>query len=637
MAETPDPPDAGDVVDGLQRVTSALAGAEVRSGQHRMARLVEEAISARRHLVVQAGTGTGKTLAYLVPALTSGSSVIVATATKALQDQLATKDLPFLAEHLGVDFDWAVLKGRSNYVCLQRLREISEPGQGELELDTMAVMVKAEIVKIREWAGDSETGDQAELDWTPSDNAWRSVSVGSDECPGAERCPLGDPCFAEKARRRAQAADVTVVNTHLYGLNVAADGAILPEHDVVVFDEAHVLEDVMSDTVGVAISPGRFVALAATIRRILDDPRLTGSVAELSESLRDVLTDRVGERLTVPLPDSVQEPLTDARLTLAEANEAIIAIETRDEDAKQRKLRAQTMTGRAIQQLDVAIEGRDGSVAFVSGTRDSPRLEVAPLDVGPTLAEGVWKRRTAILTSATIPSSLASRVGLVADEVDVVDVGSPFDYETNAMLYCALHLPNPNSPGFREAANDELEALIRAAGGRTLALFTSYRAMDEAAEAMRGRLGEFEILTQRDLPKPALVEAFATTDSTCLFATAGLFQGVDVPGRTLSLVVIDRIPFPRPDDPLLSARREQLGRTAFAEIDVPRASMMLAQAAGRLIRNATDTGVVAVMDPRLGTANYRWDIVKALPPMKRTRHRHEVEEFLRRITATPPT
>ena len=637
MAETPDPPDASDVVDGLQRVTSALAGAEVRSGQHRMARLVEEAISARRHLVVQAGTGTGKTLAYLVPALTSGSSVIVATATKALQDQLATKDLPFLAEHLGVDFDWAVLKGRSNYVCLQRLREISEPGQGELELDTMAVMVKAEIVKIGEWAGDSETGDQAELDWTPSDNAWRSVSVGSDECPGAERCPLGDPCFAEKARRRAQAADVTVVNTHLYGLNVAADGAILPEHDVVVFDEAHVLEDVMSDTVGVAISPGRFVALAATIRRILDDPRLTGSVAELSESLRDVLTDRVGERLTVPLPDSVQEPLTDARLTLAEANEAIIAIETRDEDAKQRKLRAQTMTGRAIQQLDVAIEGRDGSVAFVSGTRDSPRLEVAPLDVGPTLAEGVWKRRTAILTSATIPSSLASRVGLVADEVDVVDVGSPFDYETNAMLYCALHLPNPNSPGFREAANDELEALIRAAGGRTLALFTSYRAMDEAAEAMRGRLGEFEILTQRDLPKPALVEAFATTDSTCLFATAGLFQGVDVPGRTLSLVVIDRIPFPRPDDPLLSARREQLGRTAFAEIDVPRASMMLAQAAGRLIRNATDTGVVAVMDPRLGTANYRWDIVKALPPMKRTRHRHEVEEFLRRITGTAPT
>ncbi len=244
----------------------------------------------------------------------------------------------------------------------------------------------------------------------------------------------------------------------------------------------------------------------------------------------------------------------------------------------------------------------------------------------------VWKQRTAILTSATIPSSLSNRLGIEADTVDVHDVGSPFDYESNSMLYCAIHLPNPNSPEFRAQANDELEALITAAGGRTLALFTSYRAMDEAAEAMRGRLDN-TILTQRDLPKTALVKAFADDDATCLFATAGLFQGVDVPGKTLSLVVIDRIPFPRPDDPLLSARRDELGRTAFSEIDIPRASMMLAQAAGRLIRSTTDTGVVAVMDPRLGKANYRWDIVKALPPMKRTRHRSEVEEFLRKITA----
>lgn len=617
----------------ITSVTSELDRSEVREGQHRMARLVEDAIASKRHLVVQAGTGTGKTLAYLVPALTTGSSVVVATATKALQDQLATKDLPFLADHLGVDFDWAVLKGRSNYVCLQRLREVSNPAQGELELDSMAVVTKAEIKKLSDWAAESETGDQAELDWTPSDNAWRAVSVGSDECPGAERCPLGDPCFAEQARRRAQAADVTVVNTHLYGLNVASDGAILPEHDVVIFDEAHVLEDVMSDTVGVEISPGRFVALSATIRRIIEDPQLVGSVAELGEGLRDALSGHVGERLPTPLPDSIQEPLNDARLKLGAANDVIVSLTTKSEDAKQRQLRAQTMTGRAIQQLDIAIEGREGHVAFVSGSRDSPRLEIAPLDVGPTMDEGVWKRRTAILTSATIPSSLASRVGLPGDEVDVIDVGSPFDYESNSMLYCAIHLPNPNAPEFRAKANDELEALIRVAGGRTLALFTSYKAMDEAAEEMRSRLDN-EILTQRDMPKTALVKAFADDDSTCLFATAGLFQGVDVPGQTLSLVVIDRIPFPRPDDPLLSARRDLLGRNAFSEIDIPRASMMLAQAAGRLIRSSTDTGVVAVMDPRLGKANYRWDIVKALPPMKRTRHRTEVEDFLRTITAT---
>lgn len=618
----------------LDAVTGALTKSENRPGQHEMATLVDTAIRDKRHLVVQAGTGTGKTLAYLVPALTSGKSVVVATATKALQDQLASKDLPFLGEHLGIDFDWAVLKGRSNYVCLQRLSEMANPEQGALELDAMAVMTKAEIKKLADWAATTPTGDVAELDWTPTDNAWRSVSVGSDECPGAEQCPQGAGCFAEGARRKAQEADVVVVNTHLYGLNVASDNAILPDHDVVIFDEAHVLEDIMSDTVGAEISPGRFIALSATIRKILDDPRITGDVAGLAETLRDALSEHVGERLTSPLPDSVQDPLNDARLTLANANDELAAIDTNNEDAKQRKLRAQTMTGRSIQQLDIAIEGRDGYVSFVSGSRDNPRLEVAPLDVGPTMDAAVWKQRTAILTSATIPSSLSSRIGIAPDAVDTHDVGSPFDYESNSMLYCAIHLPNPNAPDFRAKANDELEALITAAGGRTLALFTSYKAMDEAAEAMRGRLDN-KILTQRDLPKTALVKAFADDDETCLFATAGLFQGVDVPGKTLSLVVIDRIPFPRPDDPLLSARRDELGRTAFNEIDIPRASMMLAQAAGRLIRSSTDTGVVAVMDPRLGKANYRWDIVKALPPMKRTRHRSEVEAFLKKITATP--
>ncbi len=617
-----------DPVDALGRVTSELANAEDRAGQREMAGLVADAIVTKRHLVVQAGTGTGKTLAYLVPAIEADARIVVATATKALQDQLATKDLPFLAEHLGVDFDWAILKGRSNYVCLQRLREMSAGAEGQLELETMAVQTRAEIRRLAEWSGTTETGDMAELDWTPSDNAWRSVSVGSDECPGADRCPLGEPCFAEQARRRAAVADVVVVNTHLYGLNVASGGAILPEHDVVVFDEAHVLEDIMSDTVGVEIAPGRFTALSGVVRRILDDPQLIGSIAEIAEGLRDALSGHVGERLATPLPDSVQEVLTDARLRLGRANEVLLAIDTPVEDAKQRKLRAQTMTGRAIEQLDVAIEGREGYVAFVSGSPDSPRLEVAPLDVGPAMTEGVWSRRTAILTSATIPSSLATRVGIAGDDVVVADVGSPFDYEHNSMLYCAMHLPNPNSEGFRAAVHDELEALITAAGGRTLALFTSYRSMDEAADALRQRI-DHPILTQRDLPKTALIKAFSENAETCLFATAGLFQGVDVPGQTLSLVVIDRIPFPRPDDPLLSARREQLGPTAFAEIDIPRASMMLAQACGRLIRSATDKGVVAVMDPRLGTARYRWDIVKALPPMKRTRNRADAESFLR--------
>ena len=627
---TVDPTAAATALEALAAVTAALPAAEDRAGQREMARLVADAIEHGRHLVVQAGTGTGKTLAYLVPAITSGKRTVVVTATKALQDQLATKDLPFLAAELearGHDTDWAVLKGRSNYVCLQRLREMSQADTGQLELEEMSALNKLEIKKIAEWAGGSDTGDQAELEWSPSDTAWRSVSVGSDECPGADRCPLGNECFAELARRRAQASGVVVVNTHLYGLHVGSGGAILPDHDVVVFDEAHVLEDIMSDTVGVSISPGRFVTVSATVRRFLDDPQLVGSIADLASLLREAFRPFAGQRLGSPLPDEIRAALEDARSRLTRVGGVIADIDTSVDDAQQRKLRAQKMVTRSLEAVEAALEAGDGTVPFVSGSPESPRLEVAPLDVGPTLDANVWTQHTAILTSATIPSSLENRVGLPGDSTTIADVGSPFDYEHQALLYCAIHLPPPRSPRFRDEVADELIALIGAAGGRTLALFTSWAAMDHAVDAVRGQI-DVPLLTQRDLPKPALVKAFAESEETCLFATTGMFQGVDVPGRTLSLVVIDKLPFPRPDDPLLSARREQLGAAAFGEIDVPRAATLLAQACGRLIRNLDDRGVVAVLDSRLGTARYRWDIVRALPPMKRTRDRAEVEAFL---------
>ncbi len=617
----------------LDAVTGALPVAERREGQREMARRIAESIATGRHLVVQAGTGTGKTLAYLVPALVSGKRTVVATATKALQDQLATKDLPLvcaeLAEH-GIDADWAIVKGRSNYVCLQRLREFTGAAQGQLELGEISAITRAEIMKLAEWAGRTDSGDMAELDWNPSDAAWRSVSVGGDECPGGDKCPMGDACFAERARARAQASDVIVVNTHLYGLDVAASGAILPDHDVVVFDEAHGLEDIMSDTVGVEIAPGRFVTLSATVRQIIADPEPVGAIADLASLTREAFAPYAGQRLSSPLPEPIIEALTEARKRIDRIAEAIAKIESNIDDVNQRKLRATVMVGRTIESIDAALTDRENTVPFVSGSADHPRLEIAPLDVGPTMRDGVWTKRTAILTSATVPTSLAARVGLPEPATDTADVGSPFDYERQGLLYCAMHLPPPKSPKFRDAVADELVALIEAAGGRTLALFTSWAAMDHAVEAVRGRVA-VPILTQRDLPKPALVQAFTASEETCLFATTGLFQGVDVPGRTLSLVVIDKLPFPRPDDPLLSARREQLGPTAFSAIDVPRAATMLAQACGRLIRTGTDRGAVAVLDPRLGTARYRWDIVAALPPMKRTRHRTEAEAFLRTI------
>jgi ATP-dependent DNA helicase DinG len=621
----------------LAAVTHALPAAEDRPGQVEMAEAVASAIESGRHLVVAAGTGTGKTMGYLVPAILAGKSVVVTTATKALQDQLASKDLPFLQKHLDIPFDWAILKGRSNYICLQRLREVQPSEAAQLELEDLAPIVKVEIKRLSEWAQTTRTGDQADLPFMPSDKAWQSVSVGSEECPGASRCPMGEPCFAELARKRALAADVVVVNTHLYGLNVASGGVLLPEHDVVIVDEAHSLEDIMSDTVGVAIGSGRFTNLSITLKRILDEPGLLAGVIESGVALRETISPLAGQRLPFPLPAAVSDALVVGRQAIDNALAALRKIDTNVEDAKQRRLRAQTQSSRLMEDIDKAI-GSDSpdrastSVAFVSGTRDSPRLEVAPLDVGPTLKAGIWDQHTAILTSATVPSSLTTRLGIPAEDVDVIDVGSPFDYASNGLLYCALHMPDPRSPQYAAAVADELVALITAAGGRTLALFTSWKAMDAAATAVDARVPN-RVLTQREMPKNALVKAFSEDESSCLFATAGFFQGVDIPGRTLSLVTIDRLPFARPDDPLLSARRERLGPKAFAEIDIPRASTLLAQATGRLIRTATDRGVVAVFDPRLGKASYRWDIVNALPPMKRTRERAAAEAFLAEITA----
>ena len=286
---------------------------------------------------------------------------------------------------------------------------------------------------------------------------------------------------------------------------------------------------------------------------------------------------------------------------------------------------------RSIDDIDAVQEVRVDEVAWVEGTEENPVLRVAPIDVGELLAESLWSKATAVLTSATLPGSLPERIGLPGTAFERLDVGSPFDYETQALLYCAAHLPDPRSAAYDDAVHDELEALIEAAGGRTMALFTSYRALQAAVEALRPRL-PVEILAQDDLPKPALVARFTAEPETCLFATMGFWQGVDVPGDTLTLVTIDRLPFPRPDEPLLQARRERARGEAFRLVDLPRATTLLAQGAGRLIRTAADRGVVAVLDPRLATnARYRWDIVNALPPMRRTRDRAEAEAFLRSL------
>lgn len=621
-----------DAIEALRRIVSAMPDAEERQGQIDMVYAVANAVDAGRSVIVQAGTGTGKSLGYLVPALLSGKKTVVATATKALQDQLNRNDLPLVAEHIGHDVTWAVVKGRANYVCMQRVEEVTARGS-QLEIDEISGRLRAEIDEITAWARRSETGDFEELARTPSDRARAALSVGSDECPGRTKCPAGERCFAEKARRAADDADIVVVNLHLYGLNIASGGAILPEHELVVFDEAHQLENIISDTAGVELSNGRIASAAAAVRRVLADPNLTDALERAGLALSAAAGTHVGGRVAIPLPPALAEPLSLVRIELAPLAQALREVTSDDEGVRQRALRAQTQITRLAESVDAALGKMEGHVAYVEGTAERPVLRMSPLHVGSVLDTGVWSARTAVLTSATVPSAMPERVGLSLEGTDTLAVDSPFDYERNSRLYCSPEFPDRNSPDFDAFVHDELATLIEAAGGRTLALFTSTRAMRLAADAMRERL-PYTILTPDDYGRQRLIETFQTDESACIFASQGFFQGVDLPGRTLSLVVIDKIPFPRPDDPLLQARREAVGqRDAFAQIDLPIAATSLAQAAGRLIRTADDKGVVAVLDRRLATMSYWRTLIGAMPPMTRTRNRDEVVDFLRSITS----
>lgn len=635
------------VRDALELVTGALSAVEDRPGQRSMAAHVAGALETSRHVIVQAGTGTGKTLAYLVPLILSGRRAVVTTATKALQDQIANNDLPLIARtlggELGIDVNWAVLKGRSNYVCRQRLDEVlgragksKSAGETLPDVDDIGAPGRATVRQVDEWAKRNVSGDLADCPVAVGDRVRQSITVSSEECPGASRCPHGETCFAELARQAAGVADIVIVNSHLYGIDIAANGELLPEHDVVVVDEAHGLEDILSGSVGLSFGPGTLRWFLGIFRRIVSDTTLHARIGDLVDEWRRVLQVHAGNRVTGDdgqlLPFAIRDTIASTILLVNECLGALRNIETGDEDGKQRKLRANTAAERLVETLTLALQLDHEWVPFVPGGGENPVLELAPLDIGRELNKrDFWATRTAILTSATVPANLASRIGLPDDGFDAEDVGSPFDYETNSMLYVTNNFPNPNDPAFDGLVQEELVRLITAAGGRTLALFTSLKRMQDAADAVRSRV-DVPILVQGEIQKNLLVEQFVADESTCLFASAGFFQGIDIPGRTLSLVTIDRIPFPRPDDPLLSARREQVGDRAFREIDLPRAATQLAQASGRLIRHRTDRGVVAVFDPRLANAKYRAAILSAMPPMRRTVDRNQVCDFLRQIS-----
>ncbi|MGO9300552.1 MAG: ATP-dependent DNA helicase [Acidimicrobiales bacterium] len=683
------------VAELLRRVVATLPAGEVREGQVEMAEAVAKALASGGHVAVAAGTGTGKSLAYLVPAVSSHKRVVVATATKALQDQLANKDLPLIARGLGQPVKWAVLKGRSNYLCRQRLCELerlgaqqrldapfaeafdvppdveafgADPsgagrgtGQSSSARAIAARQIGEEVRRLAAWAGSTASGDRAELEFEPSIPAWSSVSVTADECPGARRCPSASECFAESARARAAAADIVVVNLHLLGADLRCGGEVLPEHDALVIDEAHELEDVLAASLGVDVSPGRLRALASSARGALtaagrraqrgDDTapaRAVESVLGGAARFEELLADGEDRRLPPGLGGEIGEQVTlmvdrleRLGVELRRASDASGgpggiggqggAGTALGGDAAQRCLRALLGVDRCREELAACISAGGDEVVWVTGGI-RPAMHSAPLDVSETMSAQVFSAMPVVLTSATLPRGLAVRMGAPSGSTAELDVGSPFAYKAHGLLYCAASLPDRRRPEAEPAIHDEIEALVLAAGGRTLALFTSRRAMTLAAEVLAGRL-PWPVLVQGELPKAALLEALSSQSAACLFATMSFWQGVDVPGPALTLVIIDRIPFPRPDDPLMAARREAAGRAGFQQVDLPRAATLLAQGAGRLIRTATDRGVVAVLDPRLAKASYGPTLVKALPPMRRTRDRAEAEGFLRGIHA----
>lgn len=644
-------------VDLLDAAVSSLGGAR-RAGQVRMAEAVTTALEKERHLAVQAGTGTGKSLAYLVPAFRhaqgTGHTVIVSTATLALQRQLVERDLPRLAEalepHLEKKPTFAIMKGRSNYVCLNKVSRAAELEDEDALLDEDSVShLGRHVQRVYEWAEDTETGDREDLEPGVPDLAWRQVSVTSNECLGATRCPHGEDCFAELARRRAADVDIVVTNHALLAIDAVADINILPEHDVVIIDEAHELDGRIT-SVSTAEITGRALKMAASRAKSLGangkDQRLAEQANELSQLLGEFAPGRWTD-----LPEEAKQQLMSVADTLADCRDTIArAPEGEQSQDPEKSAERQNLTNHlaslveAIARiLDVFATGDPAAHADVVWLERDERtlndtLAVAPLSIAGMLHEKLFGEQTVVLTSATLAlggrfDAMAAQWGLPKGTWDSLDAGYPFDPARSGILYTASHLPQPGRDGLSPETLKEIRELIMAAGGRTLGLFSSRRAAQQAAEELKPTL-PFDIYLQGEDSIGALVDKFTKNENSCLFGTLTLWQGVDVPGPACSLVLIDRIPFPRPDNPLMQARTEAAkaaGRNGFMEVSATHAALLMAQGAGRLLRSANDRGVVAVLDNRLVTKRYGSYLRASMPQMWPTSDPHVVRGALQRL------
>ncbi len=647
-------------LDELLHAAVAGVGGVERPGQVEMAHAVDRAIESGEHLLVQAGTGTGKSLAYLVPvvrhAMDTGTPAVVATATLALQAQIVDRDMPRLAAALepllGRRPTYGLVKGRRNYLCAHKL-EGGYPDDDEgllsvAEVEAQSSRLGAEVVRLREWAPQTASGDRDELVPGVSERAWRQVSVSAEECLGA-RCPALGACFVERSREAARDVDVIVTNHSYMAIDAFEGRQMLPHHDVLVVDEGHELVDRVTSTITDELTAGMVRAAAKRAGRQADSSETVDEAATLLERVLDDLPEG---RLT-GIPDSLALALSRVRDTARAVQTELKPAQGEEVDAGRQVARA--AVEEVFDNAARVLEERDLDVAWVSkDPRRGSVLKVAPMSVAALVRETVFTERTVVMTSATLElggtfDAVAGTLGLRGEQAPAwtgLDVGSPFDYPSQGIAYVAGHLPPPGRDGTSDAVLDEIEALVRAAGGRTLGLFSSMRAAREGTEAMRERFADggddaITFLCQGEDQIATLVRQFARDPGTCLFGTLSLWQGVDVPGSACHLVLIDRIPFPRPDDPLSSARSQaiaRMGGNGFMAVSATHAALRLAQGSGRLIRRAEDRGVVAFLDSRMVTARYAGFLQRSLPPFWPTTDRDLVLGALSRLheSAGPP-
>ena len=649
----------------LDAAVSAIGG-KPREGQIEMAEAVANALTDRHHLMVQAGTGTGKSLAYLVPALVHGRKVLVATATLALQRQLVERDLPAvvpaLEKQLGRSITYAIYKGVGNYICLAKMN--SEEPDPDSELLMEASFLEKDAKRLHAWARTRDVSGDRDDAPEVDRRVWAANSLSGRECVGADSCAYGSQCFAAKAKAKAQDADVVVTNHTLLAIEIVDAHPILPERDAVIIDEAHEFMDRTTQAVTEELTSSRVLRAAAMARKYMPG-KVSESFTNAADSFHDAMNDYGADvkgdfslqgRLK-EIPQSLEHPIRKIRETATAVAQTLTSDEEiLDPDALAERARVKG----AVQEI-ATIAGKllkmgDTHVLWYEPTFST--LYLAPLSVSHVLRSNLLTQSPVIATSATLTvgsgfDAMAKSIGFIVSEegdqevkdgdidpanLQTMDVGSPFDFANQGMLYLPKHLPEPTRDGTSPQVLEELGELIDAAGGRTLALFSSWRGVEAADLHLRNVLKErpISIITQKrgDAVAP-LVERFARDETSVLLGTMSLWQGVDVPGNSCILVVIDRLPFPRPDEPVLAARSalaDNSGGSGFMQVSVPRAALLLAQGAGRLIRSIDDRGVVAIMDSRIVTKRYGNVLLNSMPPLWRTNDKEVVRASLSRLS-----